>query len=337
MPDARFWGDSEQAFLAALGPGRGPWLAISGGGEDGAFGAGLLNGWTQAGTRPDFSVVTGVSTGALIAPYVFAGSRYDAALRERFTTVSAGDVFEDGATVDSLLDTWPLRDLIARNITPELMADIAAQHRAGRRLFVLTTNLDAGRPTVWNIGAIAAYGGKRALDLIRQVLLASASVPGIFPPVAIDVEANGRNFQELHGDGAINAPLFVAPESMLDKSRLNHLPTQSVYLLMNGKLYPDFMVTPHGKLSVLSRSIGLALQGSMRGEIARVHQAAKEAGIGFNLAYIDSAFDHPSSGIFDRDYMAALFAHGLAQGKSGRPFQTDLPGPQKQTRAEQDR
>lgn len=323
MPDARFWGDSEQAFLAALGPVHGPWLALSGGGEDGAFGAGLLNGWSQAGTRPDFAVITGTSAGALIAPYAFAGKSYDPQLREAFTTISAGDVFEDAGTADSLLDTWPLRDLIARHITPQLIADIAAQHRTGRRMFVVTTNLDAGRPVVWNMGAIAAHGGEAAVKLFRDVLLASASIPGIFPPVAIDVEANGRRFQELHGDGAINAPLFIAPETMLDNGQLARLPTKDLYLLMNGKLAPEFFVTPHGKVSVLSRSIGLALQSSMRAEIARVHRAARNSGMRFNLAYIEPDFVHPSIGIFDQSYMDALFQRGVAQGKSAAPFRTE--------------
>src|SRR5579862_2570350 len=196
MPDARFWADSVADFTAALPPQPGPWLALSSGGADGAFGAGLLNGLSESGKRPDYAVVTGVSTGALMAPFVFAGPRYDDALRAAYTKITAADVFEVGGTGESFVDSWPLKDLIAKQITPALLTDIAAAHKSGRRLFVVTTDLDAERSVVWNMGAIAVHGGDTAdkaaadaaLKLFRSVLLASGSVPGAFPPVLIDVE-----------------------------------------------------------------------------------------------------------------------------------------------------
>ena len=148
MPGVRLWADRPDDFLALLreapGPADASWLALSGGGQDGAYGAGVLAGWTASGTRPDFAVVTGVSTGALIAPYAFLGPRYDEALKHAYTTVHAADVFEIAGTEASLFSTWPLRDMIAREVTPELLLAVAAEHRRGRRLFVLTTNIDAG-------------------------------------------------------------------------------------------------------------------------------------------------------------------------------------------------
>ena len=211
----RAWGDSAADFARLLPQASGPWLAVSGGGSDGAFGGGLLAGWSQAGNRPEFAVVTGVSIGALIAPYAFLGAAYDEELRKNFTTITAADVFEDRMTRDSLFDYWPLRRLIEQRVTAKLLSDIAAEHRRGRRLLVATTNLDAGRRVVWNMGAIAERGDDKALKLFRDVLLASCSIPGFFSPVAIDVEANGKQFQEMHGDGTITAPFFVVPESML--------------------------------------------------------------------------------------------------------------------------
>src|SRR5215472_12560864 len=172
MPDARFWADSETDFEKALPPQRGPWLILSTGGADGAFGAGLLNGLSAAGKRPDYAVVTGVSTGALMAPFVFAGPRYDAVLQAVYTHTSAADIFEVGGTGESFLDTWPLRELIAKQINAQLLADIAVAHQAGRRLFIVTTDLDAGRSVVWNMGAIAVHGGDAAVKLFRSVLLA---------------------------------------------------------------------------------------------------------------------------------------------------------------------
>src|SRR5271170_2145093 len=152
MPDARFWADSEADFRNALPQEPGPWLILSSGGSDGAFGAGLLNGLTAAGKRPDYAVVTGVSTGALMAPFIFAGAKYDDALKAAYTKITAADIFEAGGTGESFVDSWPLKDLIAKEITPALLADIAAEHRRGRRLFIITTDLDAQRSVVWNMG-----------------------------------------------------------------------------------------------------------------------------------------------------------------------------------------
>src|ERR1700682_3656261 len=145
MPDARFWADSVADFIAALPPQPGPWLALSSGGADGAFGAGLLNGLSESGHRPDYAVVTGVSTGALMAPFIFAGPRYDDALRTAYTKITAADVFEVGSTGERFVDSWPLKDLIAKQITPALLADIAAAPQRRRRPFLVTTNLDAER------------------------------------------------------------------------------------------------------------------------------------------------------------------------------------------------
>src|SRR5262249_54645862 len=162
--------------------------AMSGGGADGAYAAGLLTGWTQTGKRPEFSVVTGVSIGALISPYAFLGSRYDAELKDSITTITPADIFEDHATGESFMDSWPLKKTIEKRVTPQLVAEIAAEHRKGRRLLAITTNVDAGRRVIWNMGAIAERGDEKSLKLFRDVLLASASIPGFFPPVFIEVE-----------------------------------------------------------------------------------------------------------------------------------------------------
>ena len=326
-PDVRVWGDSEEDFRRAVGAPTGPWLSLSGGGADGAFGAGLLAGWTRSGTRPDFAVVSGVSTGALIAPYAFLGAGYDEELHIGFTTINAGSVFELNSTPKSLLDTWPLKDLIAKKVTPELLAAIAAEHRQGRRLFVVTTNLDAGRPVLWNMGAIAAHGGDRMLRLFRDVLLASASIPGLFPPVAIETEATGRIIQEMHGDGTLNAPFYTVPESMLSGTATAALPLRELYVIVNGKLTSDFSMPEQNTLSILGRSLGLAFQFGIRLEIARVHAATARSGIGFNLAFVDAAFDHGSQGAFDTRYMAALYDLGLKKGAGISPFSRVVTAP----------
>ena len=220
IPDARFWADSEQDFLAALPKDPGPWLALSTGGGDGAYGAGLLSGWSESGKRPEFSVVTGVSTGSLMAPFAFIGSSQDSGLKRAYTETNAGDIFEDTKTPESLVDTWPLKRLIEREVTPELLAQVAEGYKKGRRLFVATTNLDAERGVIWNMGAIAAKGDDNALKLFRNILLASTAIPGLFPPVLIDVEANGKKTQEMHADGGLSAQVFVAPE--IDDQQFEH-------------------------------------------------------------------------------------------------------------------
>jgi hypothetical protein len=186
IPDARVWGDSESEFARLLPQASGPWLAISGGGSDGAYGAGVLTGWSEAGTRPEFAVVTGVSIGGLIAPFAFLGPRYDEELHKNFTTIGAADIFEDRMTRDSLFDYWPLKRIVEQRVTAKLLSEIAAEHARGRRLLVVTTNLDAGRRVVWNMGAIAAHG-EQGLKLFRDILLASSSIPGFFSPVPIEV------------------------------------------------------------------------------------------------------------------------------------------------------
>src|SRR5580692_3564662 len=317
MPDARFWADSIADFTAALPPQPGPWLALSSGGADGAFGAGLLNGLSESGKRPDYAVVTGVSTGALMAPFVFAGPRYDDSLRAAYTKISAADVFEVGSTGESFVDSWPLKDLIAKQITPALLADIAAAHNSGRRLFIVTTDLDAERSVVWNMGAIAAHaadknGGDAALALFRNVLLASSAIPGGFPPVLIDVEANGGQF-------------FVAPAAVMAATSDYRLPATALYVVINTGLQPAFQIVPRSTPSILTGTVGAAVKVDTRLMIDRAYLAAKGRGVDFNIASIPADFNAPSRGPFDPDYMSALFQLGENLGKSATPFGNEPP------------
>ncbi|MGA7488717.1 MAG: patatin-like phospholipase family protein [Xanthobacteraceae bacterium] len=335
VPDARVWGDSETNFARLLPQVKGPWLAISGGGSDGAYGAGVLTGWTQSGTRPDFAVVTGVSIGALIAPFAFLGPRYDEEVHKNFTTIGAADIFEDRVTRDSLFDYWPLKRLIEQRVTAKLLAEIAVEHARGRRLFVATTNLDAGRRVIWNMGAIAARGDEAALKLFRDVLLASSSIPGFFSPVLIEVEANGKKFQEMHSDGTITAPFFAMPEGMLSATATGRPPLSDLYVLVNSKLGPEFKQTDRSVPGVLGRSIAVALTAALRVDIMLVYAGAQRHGISLHIARVDDTFDYPSRGPFDGKYMQALYEFGVAAGKKGTAFDAALPelsmrGPGKQ-------
>lgn len=324
VPDARFWADSEKDFLKALPATPGPWLALSTGGGDGAFGAGLLNGWSQSGNRPEFSVVTGVSTGSLMAPFAFIGSSRDDGLKRAYTEYNAGDIFEDVKTPESLVDTWPLKRLIAREVTPELLAQVAEAHKKGRRLFVATTNLDAQRGTIWNMGAIAAKGDEAALKLFRDILAASTAIPGLFPPVLIDIEANGKKTQEMHADGGLAAQVFVAPESMINFSSRTKIPATQLYLIANNRLTTEFAMTERSLIFVLGHSIAVGVQAMLRVNIDRTAAAAKRDGVPFYLSYPALSSAEQGKGAFDTEFMKGLFEQGVARGKGSEPFVQDV-------------
>lgn len=330
MPDARFFADQTDAFAKALPAQPGPWLLLSTGGADGAFGAGLVTGLSAGGHRPDYSVVTGVSAGALMAPFIFAGPKYDATLRALYTQTTAADIFEVGSTGESFLDTWPLRDLIKKQITADLLSDIAAAHKSGRRLFIVTTDLDAERSVVWNMGAIAAYAsepGKQdaALNLFRSVMLASGSIPGAFPPVFIDVEGNGKRFSEMHVDGGVGGQFFVAPAALMESNSGYKIPATALYVVVNSGLKPDFQVVDRSTPTILAQSVGMAVKTDIRLMLDRTFVAAKNSGIAYNVASIPADFSAPSRGAFDPDYMKALFTAGFDLGKSGNAFAGSPP------------
>ena len=326
MPaEVRFWGDSAADFQRALPAEPGPWLILSTGGEEGAYGAGFLSGWAASGTRPQFSVVTGVSTGALMATYTFAGGKYDEELHQVYTTISSSDIFEVATTPESLTDNWPLGKTIDKRVTPEMLAAVAAEHKKGRRLFVVSTNLDAGRPIVWNMGAIAAEGGDAGLKLFRQVLLAAASIEGMFPPVYITVEANGRQFQEMHGDGGATGPLYFGPEAYLSPASPLRFPATGLYAIFNGKLTSEFYLPSRSTAGILGRSIGIALKAGGRLQLALAGVAAQKAGIPFEVTYVDDGFAQVGRGLFDPKYMNALYDYGVAQGRAENRFRKGPP------------
>src|SRR5688572_24278591 len=238
-------------------------LAISGGGDKGAFGAGLLNGWTAAGTRPTFKLVTGVSTGALIAPFAFLGSEYDKVLEEVYTTITPADVALPRMVIaamnnDGMADNRPLWGLISKHVDERLLAAIAAEHGKGRILLVATTDLDARQPVVWNMGNIAASGASNALELFRSILLASAAIPGAFPPTMVEVEVDGKRYQEMHVDGGASAQVFLYPPSLSQvAARMGEgmVRRGRVYVIRNASLAPTWAPVERRTIDVAGRAI----------------------------------------------------------------------------------
>ena len=369
--DVRYWGDDASAAfrawlaspadqLAACCSGLMDrphhYLVISSGGVEGAFGAGLLAGWTAAGTRPEFQLVTGVSAGAMIAPFAFLGPAYDFALREIYSHYSTSDLVErrgvfEALAGDAVLDTTPLRRLIDRYLGDEEVARIAAEGRRGRKLLIGTTHLNAARPVVWDLTRIAASGAPNARQLLGDLILASCSIPGVFPPVRITVEAGGVQFDELHVDGGVTAQLFLGPPGVdwaqvAERFRVQGRP--QVYLIRNARAYPWWTAlrtrvspllersaasdggeaggqTPWKEIEprvspILRRSLTSMLRSRGLNDAVQIYVNTHGDELGFNLARIPDDFSQDSTEFMDRLYMQALFERGYAMATGGYPW-----------------
>lgn len=313
------------------------YLAVSGGGSDGAFGAGLLKGWTEHGDRPEFSLVTGISTGALIAPLAFLGSEYDPALEEIFTDYQTDDLLEDRLIMniifgDSAVKVEKFARLIARYIDDEVIERIAEEHRRGRRLWIGTTDLDAARPVLWDIGAIAASGQPGANALIHKVLRASASIPGVFPPVYFDFEADGKHYDEIHVDGGATSQVFLYPTSVdwrVVLRRLEVPETPQVYLIRNSPLRaPSGNIDPAGILEIAGRSVSSLIRTQGIGDLYTIYYVLQRDGLDYNLAYVPPSFELEPKEAFDQAYMRALFDVGYKMARDGYPWEHAPPGVQ---------
>ncbi|WP_270938124.1 patatin-like phospholipase family protein [Falsiroseomonas oryzae] len=311
-------------------------LAISGGGENGAFGAGLLNGWTAHGGRPVFDLVTGVSTGALTAPFAFLGSAWDDKLKAVYTDISPERVairrwFTAAIWNDALADTTPLFETISTYLDQQMMAAIAAAYDEGRLLMVASTDIDAQVPVIWNVGAIAKSGHPRALDTVRRILLASAAIPGAFPPVLFDVELDGRPHHEMHVDGGAFAQAFLYP-AIVTRSRREALARNRrvaparAWVIRNGRLDPEWAETSRRTVSIAGRAVSTMISASGYNDVMRIYFSTMRDGIDFNLAYIGPEFDTEYTVPFEQAYMRALYDHAFALARRGFPWTRIPPG-----------
>lgn len=350
-PDIRFWGDdSSEATRARMArgseglvekwtsetAGRGGInaLVLSGGGSDGAFGAGLLAGWTEGGTRPEFTVVTGISTGAIIAPFAFLGPEYDPVLKDFYTESSTDTlvIFTPFAALlgraFALTDTSPLATELAEAITPEVVALIAAEHRKGRRLQIGTTNLDAQRPVVWDIGAIAATGRADAPDLIRRIILASSAIPGAFPPVLIEVEAAGERWAEVHVDGGVTRQLFLLPPHLRLSALADAFHSGRIegvlYVIRNTRLAPTYEEMELGVLPLAARSVSTLIKAAGVADVRGLADQSRYLGVSLRLAAVPSSFDVTEQELFDPVYMRALYDLGFSMAEGGYPWTDGL-------------
>ncbi len=340
IPNARNWGDNlpdiyrtpleldiqelEQVYPAWVDTPH-SYLALSGGGPMGAFGAGVLIGMTQKGDRPDFQIVTGISAGALIAPFAFLGPDYDPILVQVFTNSHTEDILQlrgpiSALNLDAVTSSAPLKAQIDQVVDRDLMRALAAEHRKGRRLLIGTTNLDTERPVTWNLGAIAVVDTPEALALIRNILLASASIPGAFPPVQIEVHVNGVPYDELHADGGMTNTIFLYPSQMdwdlyTEKLRVPKAPR--LYLIQNMYVEPSWRPMERKTLPIAIRGFMSMLRSQGVGDLQRISTLAERDGINIRLAYIPSSFIEEPEEIFDPEWMTRLFELGREIGSEG--------------------
>ena len=349
--DLRYWGDNSRqenqgyslykqtreqfkARYAGVSGREHHYLAVSGGGANGAYGAGALVGWTATGTRPEFAIVTGISTGALIAPFAFLGPEYDNQLKEVYTTLGTDRIFSIRSIFkivggDGLVDTSPFQQTLETYVNDDVIQAIAAEYRQGRLLLIGTTNLDAGRPVIWNIGRIADSGHPDAPDLIRQVLRASASIPGAFPPVYLKVEANGVEYDEMHVDGGTSAQMFLYPSSIDWKDVMGLLDvkgTPQAYVIRNSRVHPSYEEVSPRVSKIASRTIDSLIRTQGVGDAYRIYALAERDGVDISLTWIpkDSVEDS-SDEPFDPKYMSELFEYGYQRAINGELWtQLDL-------------
>ncbi|VGO14686.1 hypothetical protein PDESU_03254 [Pontiella desulfatans] len=348
MHDVRIWGDNgtlanqeeirnirEQVMSDPTYDRNAPvhFLAISGGGQKGAFGAGILSGWTAAGTRPEFRMVTGISTGSLIAPFAFLGSDYDHVIQEMYTKFSTKDVlkkrfFSGLFTADSMANNAPLRKIVKGYFTPAEMEKVAKEYLRGRWLLVGTTYLDVQRPVIWDLGAIAASGHPDAYELIIDVLLASAAIPGVFPPVYFEVEHNGQTFDELHVDGGVTTQVFISPVSFNMENALELAGFHGeahVYLIRNSQVSPDVEHLKPKTVPILTQSLITLLRAQGLGDMYRIYQDAELNDMQYHAAHLPANFRDEPDELFDIEYMTELFTLAYEQAKNGYPWETGPP------------
>lgn len=343
IPGARYWADASVGDFAPVihmremravadKIGSMDFLAISGGASDGAFGAGVLTGLTARGERPQFVFVSGVSAGALIAPLAFLGPAYDEELTRAWTSGIAEPIGEGG--ILSLLFSGEsrreaLHGLVSSFVTEDLLRKIAAEHKRGRRLAVVTTNIDAQRPVVWDLGAIASSGHPRALELFRDVLTASASIPGAFAPTAIEVEAGGQRFSELHIDGGATVQVFTIPESILiedlpENAKAIGIPAR-FFVIINNRLKPEFDVVEASTVPLLTRSLSSLIKTHSRLTLVATLEFTRARKIGFNLTYIGEDFPTEPKPSFETPYMRAAYRYGYDKARNGSVWRDDIP------------
>lgn len=304
-------------------------LVLSGGGRDGAYSAGVLNGWSAARTRPSFDVVTGISSGALIAPLAFLGAHYDQFLTDSYTKVHTEDIYRKRPCLsllwsESFADSAPLRRRIHAQVTDAFLAEIAQAHASGRRLYVGTTNLDTGRLVLWDLGAIAAGTDPDKRELFCRILLASCSIPGLLPPVPIEVDVQGKRYTELHVDGGVSASMFLTPYMVLGKQPDAHT---NVYVIVAGSLSSEPRNVERRLVAVSGESLQKLLIAQTRSDLLRTFLLTRLTGGRFAVTSVPQGLAVAQDSMrFNEGEMKQLFDAGFARAADGTAWRSSPPG-----------
>ncbi|MFO0805955.1 MAG: patatin-like phospholipase family protein [Gemmataceae bacterium] len=310
-------------------------LSLSGGGSFGAFSAGVLCGWSARGDRPVFDVVTGISTGALIAPFAFLGQAYDCQLKTFYTTLEERDLYKKkpvrGLFGESLADNTRLAEQVERMLSPQLLAEIAAEHHKGRRLYIGTTAAESKRFVVWDIGEIAARGRPQDRRLIKQILLGSSAIPGVFPPQHIDVDVDGRCVTERHIDGGVSQALFIHPPYLPPEHRSKvpnaDLAGTNLYLIVAGKLYADLEKIKPAALELVGKEISAMIYAQTRGDLQRMYTTSMLTGMNYFLTAIPPEYPAPTSSMaFNIPALTGMFNEGYRIACDGTAWRRTPPG-----------
>ena len=313
-------------------------LSLSGGGENGAFGAGILNGWTASGTRPTCDIVTGISTGALQAPFAFLGKDYDASLKV-YSTIRPDDVFRKrplGKILqarDAVADFTPLSNLIARLFGENELRAVAHEYNRGRLLLIGTTNLEAQQVVIWNMGAIAASGHPGALDLFRKVMIASASIPVAVPPVYFNVEVDGERYDEMHVDGGVMTQVYgvsLLKYAAVAWRKAGYKVAGRVYIIRNSHVTPKWEIVEPRLSKIAGRSMSTLIKNQGLGDIWRAYGVSNAEGYDFNHIAIPLSYKAVAKEPFDPSYMKALYDYGFEMAREGlkwdkKPLYFTLP------------
>lgn len=314
------------------------YLAVSGGGSDGAFGSGILNGWSAKGDRPSFKVVTGVSTGALIAPFAFLGTAYDPQVKEAYTTVNPDRIYVVRRLIailweEAVADNKPLKDLVSHYITEDVLDEIAREHAKGRRLYVASTNMDREEPVIWDLGQIASSKSPDRLELFRSVLVASAAIPSVFPPVLVKVSLNGKPYDEMHSDGGVFFQSFfvgsiVDIPGLIREAHPDYTGkvVQRLYVIRNGSITPNRKQIKRGLGSISARAIGTLLKVSGMNDLYRLYLSTRDDDVEFRYISLPPDYVRSTDEEFNEAEMNRQYALGYQLGVDGIPWKTSPPG-----------
>lgn len=356
MPDVRAWGDAhselfQQDLIESIrnelpglfhNPVDGSFeyagLALSGGGDHGAFGVGVLKGWSESGTRPVFKVVTGISTGALIAPFALLGSDYDQVVQEAYTTITASDIYREKPLItkflgEAMADNHPLQHLVHQVVTDEVIDAVGEAHRNGQRLYIGTTNFDAQRPVIWNMGAVANSVHPEAYDVFRKVLIASAAIPILFPPVLIEAEVDGGIYDEMHVDGGTVGQMFFYGAT-LDWRRVlrevsgeeNPVDHSVFYAIVDGEIDPEPMHVERHLMSITERTASTLIKVSAWSSLYRMYLHAQQRGYAFRFIALPDTYEPEVSEPYNQQEMTRMFEIGYELGLAGDAWRSMPPG-----------